>query len=434
MIKPASADCNMACDYCYYRHVGGLYGRPKAPRMDVRIVAELCKQYLALEPVEPKFGWQGGEPTLMGLPFFRQALDAQKKAERGSQVFRNTIQTNGVVLNDEWCRFLRDNRFLVGLSVDGPPALNRLRRFANGRPTYDIAMKALDLLKKHAVEFNVLIVISTANVGQPREVFRFLVENELRFAQLIPCTEPDRHGDGLSEHSITAAQYGEFMVAFFDAWVENDDPGYYVRRIDNWLHVFFGLEPEMCEYRGDCSNLVTVEYNGDVYPCDFFVEPRYLMGNVLHVTLEQMLSGKPYREFVRAAQHIPAVCESCEWLFVCHGGCYRHRGKLGLAPDDVPHLCEANKRIFSHVFARLNELLARPVKPRLHAFLNNIRRQVPARSGAQGRESPQDARQAAGRPARRPGRNDPCPCGSGKKFKNCCLRLLQGARGSSGQK
>jgi len=388
MFKPASADCNLACSYCYYRPVERLYGHPRAPRMDIAVVEAACDQYLALKPRELKFGWQGGEPTLMGLDFFRQVVRVQRERSRNGR-FANTLQTNGVLLDDEWCRFLKENGFLVGLSVDGPPEMNRFRRFRDGRPTHQRAMRALDLLREHEVDFNVLIVISTANAEHPREVFRFLVENELRFAQLIPCTEPSAGGQGLTKYSITAEQYGDFMLSFFDAWVENDDPGYYVRRIDNWLHVFFGLEPEMCEYRGDCSNLLTIEYNGDVYPCDFFVERRYRLGNVLSETLEQMLRGKTFRQFVRATRRRPAACRDCQWLAVCHGGCYRHRDKLGIGPDDKPYLCEANKRIFAHVFGRFQELLSGEEKPRLCRFLRRIRNEL-------GRQSPRESAAARG--------------------------------------
>jgi uncharacterized protein len=215
------------------------------------------------------------------------------------------------------------------------------------------------------------------------------------------------------------------MTAIFDAWVENDDPSYYVRRIDNWLHQFFGLPPECCEYREDCSNLVTIEWNGDVYPCDFFVEDRYRLGNVREQTLEQMLRGPTFRSFVKEAEARPAVCKDCEWVRYCHAGCFRHRLKLGIGSNGVPYLCDAKKRIFRHVFATLRELKERPVKPGLHAFLHRIEADVAAgRLGASA-----DTRVV--KPPSRQGmhtavqRNAPCPCGSGRKFKHCCGRIAK---------
>ncbi|NLW49694.1 MAG: anaerobic sulfatase maturase [Candidatus Brocadiaceae bacterium] len=418
LIKPVSADCNMACGYCYYRHVGALYPAAQGHRMAPEVFEAVCEQYLALDPCEVKVGWQGGEPTLMGLDFFRRAVRIQADHARPGDCFGNSLQTNGVVLDDEWCRFLAENRFLVGLSIDGPEDLNAQRRFADGRPGYRTAMGALERLRTHGVEFNVLVVISRANVHAPERVFEFLRAHDLHYSQFIPCTEPAGAPGATSEQSITAAEYAEFMLRIFDAWVANDDSSYYVRRIDNWLHQFFGLPPECCEYRPDCSNLLTIEWNGDVYPCDFFVEPRFRMGNVRTQTLERMLQGRPFRDFVRGAESVPPACTECEWLAVCHAGCYRHRRKLGLSDTDRPYLCEANRRLFAHVFAEFRRLKDGPPGPHLHAFLNRIAQEVAA---------PPPPRAAATRPparphGRAPGRNALCPCGSGLKFKHCCGR------------
>jgi len=431
LLKPASFECNMACDYCYYRSVQSLYGGGVRPRMSLEVFDQVCRQYRALEPAEIKVGWQGGEPTLMGLEFFRKAVEIEGKNARAGDCWGNTLQTNGVLLDDEWCEFLAHHQFLVGLSVDGPPQLNGLRRFHDGRMTHRAAMRALDLLKKHRCEFNVLMVVSTANVGHAADVFRFLVQNDLRFSQCIPCTEPAADGDGLSAHSITAAQWAEFMIEFFEAWVGNDDPAYYNRHIDNWLHLYFGLPPESCEYRPDCSNLLTVEWNGDVYPCDFFVEERFRLGNVLEDTLEHMLQSRPFREFVSRAEQVPEMCGGCEWLWACNGGCYRQRGKLGIGPEERPYMCEANRRIFAHVFDRLDALKASPIRPRLHAFLNDLDQRIRgARQGARSAAAPDPGPGAPGAGGRRPGRNDPCPCGSGKKFKSCCMRASAPEGGS----
>ncbi len=430
LIKPVSSDCNMACAYCYYRPVEALYPDAKRPRMSLETFEQVCAQYLALEPREIKVGWQGGEPTLMGLDFFRDVVEVERRHTPPGGCFGNSLQTNGAVLDEEWCQFLARNQFLVGLSIDGPPELNTMRRFADGRPAYERTMRALHLLKEHEVEHNVLVVISRANVDHPREILQFLVENDCHYSQFIPCTEPTDEPGRVSEHSISAQQYADFMIAVFDAWIENDDPSYYIRRVDNWLHLFFGLPPECCEYRGDCSNLVTIEWNGDVYPCDFFVQKRYFMGNVRDLTLEQMLQGKAFRDFVQGSKEMPAVCADCTWLEMCHAGCFRHRVKLGIDPQAQPYLCEAKKRIFSHVFSTLRQVVDEPIRPELHAFLNRVGRDVAA-----GRHSPTEpppaetppARQSAP-PAGRPSRNASCPCGSGKKFKHCCGRLASARR------
>ncbi len=422
LIKPASHDCNMACNYCYYRPVEAVYPDEKRPRITPEIFEAVCEQYRALGPSDIKIGWQGGEPTLMGLDFFREAIQIETRHAQRGDCWGNSLQTNGVLLDEEWCQFLAANHFLVGISVDGPAELNTMRKFHDGRPAWETAMRGIKLLEQHKVEFNVLVVISQANRQHPREVLQFLVENDLHFSQFIPCTEPTGATRGVSEHSISAAEYAEFMIGLFDAWVENDDPSYYVRRIDNWLHQFFGLPPECCEYREDCSNLITIEWNGDVYPCDFFVVPEYRMGNVMEQTLEQMLKGPQFRAFVRGAEHIPSMCSDCEWLGVCHAGCFRHRQKLNIDADEMPYLCEAKKRIFSHVFSTLRELVEKPKRPQLHRFLNDIARQVAAGQHGQARRAPTGGAQAAAQRGARPNRNDPCPCGSGKKFKHCCAQ------------
>jgi uncharacterized protein len=427
LIKPASHDCNMACSYCYYRPVQRLYPDEGRPRMTPEVFQAVCQQYRALEPAEIKVGWQGGEPTLMGLDFFRRAVEIEAEHARPGDCWGNSLQTNGALLNDDWAAFLAANRFLVGISLDGPAELNGMRRSLGGQPVHEDTMRAVELLRRHKVEFNVLVVVSRANCRQPRRIFDFLVANDLHYSQFIPCTEPAAMpGDApgaVSEHSITGAEYGDFMIELFDAWIENDDPSYYVRHIDNWLHQFFGLPPECCEYREDCSNLITVEWNGDVYPCDFFVEPRYRMGNVLEQTLEQMLNGPAFRAFVSAAEHVPSTCADCGYLGVCHAGCFRHRQKLGIEAEGMPYLCEAKTRIFSHVFSTLWEVLEKPAHPQLHAFLRRIAGEV---SG--GRHGPSRPAKAPRRPdaaaegRRPPQRNDVCPCGSGKKFKHCCGR------------
>ncbi len=437
LIKPVGSDCNMACDYCYYRPAGRLYPDAARPRFTLDLFDAVCGQYLALQPREIKIGWQGGEPTMMGLDFFRQVIEVERRHARPGDCIGNSLQTNGVVLDGEWCEFLAANNFLVGLSVDGTADLNVMRRFPNGKPAHDVAMRAAGLLTEHKVEFNVLVVISQANVDHPGRVFQFLLDNDLHYAQFIPCTEPAGGGQ-VSEHSITAEQYGDFLIALFDAWIANDDPTYYVRRIDNWLHLFFDLPPECCEYREDCSNLVTIEWNGDVYPCDFFVEERFRMGNVREATLMQMLSGPAFRTFAREAEALPAMCRDCRVERYCHGGCYRHRMKLGIEADGRPYLCEAKQRIFDHVFATLARIRRAEPDRQMHAFLNRIGADVAAGSlgpppggpppGATPAppQSRPPVRSAAASGA--PRRNGPCPCGSGKKFKHCCGGVAAGGR------
>lgn len=216
LIKPASYDCNMACSYCYYRPVQALYPDQPRPRMTPEVFQAVCEQYRALGPAEIKVGWQGGEPTLMGLDFFRRAIQIGGQNARPGDCWGNSLQTNGVLLNDDWAAFLAANRFLVGISLDGPAELNGMRRSLGGGPVHESTMRAVELLKRHNVEFNVLVVVSRANRAEPRRIFEFLVENDLHYSQFIPCTEPAGAPGAVSEHSITDAEYGDFMIDLFE--------------------------------------------------------------------------------------------------------------------------------------------------------------------------------------------------------------------------
>ncbi len=423
-MKPTCFDCNLACEHCYYRNVEDIYPDTAHPRMTLEVVDAACRQYRALEPANINIGWQGGEPTLMGLDFFKSVIDIETDNARPGDCWGNSLQTNGLLLNDNWCSFLAKNHFLIGLSIDGPPPLNTLRRFPDGSESYEKVMKSLALLKKHKCEYNILFVISQVNWSNSGEIFQFLLDNDLHYSQFIPCTEPGGAGGNLTEHSITSNQYADFQIGLFDAWIDNDDPSFYVRHIDNWLHLFFRMPPEMCEYRADCSNLVTIEWNGDVYPCDFFVQKRFLMGNVLTHSMSNMLQSRPWKEFVSMAEEIPPLCRECRWLRACNGGCYRQRGKIGLDGKEKPYFCEANKRIFEHVFGVLGELKDKPVKPTLYGFLRDIEQRRMAEIQASNPDPPPAHKGAETVGDRRPdakrGRNAPCPCGSGKKFKKCC--------------
>ncbi len=422
IIKPASHDCNLSCEYCYYSKVNKVYPQNKHPRMSPEVFDAVCHQYRTLKPQHINIIWEGGEPTLMGLDFFKKALDIETKNARPGDCWGNTLHTNGKLLDDKWCQFLSQNHFLVGLGVNGPPAVNSPGSSPEGTTTSEDIFHSISLLKKYKCEYNIVMIVTQANGDKPEETFNFLLENDLHFSHFNFCTEENEEGNGLTDHSITSEQYAEFQIKLFDAWVQNDDPSFYVRHIDNWLHLFFGLRPEMCEYQSDCSNLVTIEWNGDVYPCDFFVQKRYLMGNILDEPLESILQSTAWKEFTSQAEELPTPCHDCKWLEKCHGGCYRRRKKRLNAQQDNPFFCEANKNIFSHVFAKLDDLKKKPIRPNLYKFLNDIERHRLPHLQNEAPEKKQVEKQQTENRRKKPGRNSPCPCGSGKKYKQCCLR------------
>ena len=333
------------------------------------------RQYIAAQDVpEVTFAWQGGEPTLLGVEFFRKAVKLQRRYSGGKRI-QNAIQTNGTRLDGEWCEFLREEKFLVGISVDGPPKLhNAYRVDKGGRGTYDTVLRGLRLLQKHGVEFNTLTVVNRKNARHPLEVYRFLRGLGSRFMQFIPLVErlPDAEAAGLgldlamppqpgvedaarlpvTEWSVEPGQYGEFLCAIFDEWLEHDVGRVFVQLFDVTLgnHLRGGHEGGLCYFSETCGNALAIEHNGDVYSCDHYVYPQFKLGNILNSSLGDMVSSDFQRSFGKAkSSTLPRYCLECDVRHLCHGECPKHR--FLHTPDGEPglnYLCRAYKRFFTH--------------------------------------------------------------------------------------
>ena len=357
MVKPCGASCNLSCQYCYYRAAEALY--PDKPlRMAAETLDRFTKQFIESQLVpEITFAWQGGEPTLMGLDFFRAALDYQSRYQRPGQVIRNTFQTNGVLLDDTWCGFLHRHGYLVGISLDGlPEAHNAFRLDKRGVPTYDSVMKGLALLQRHRVEFNVLTCVHAANAGQPLEVYHFLRDEVgARFIQFIPVVERTSPTDWSSgpatSRSVSGKQFGDFLIAVFDEWIRRDVGEVFIQIFDAALGAWFGAPPSMCALAPTCGTAVVLEHNGDVYSCDHFVDSAFLLGNIWDRHIAQLVGSEQQRRFGLAKREaLPVSCHRCEFLFACHGGCPKDRllttpsGETGLN-----HLCSGYWAFFNHV-------------------------------------------------------------------------------------
>lgn len=357
MIKPCGASCNLSCRYCFYRAAEALY--PDKPlRMSPEILDSFTRQYIESQHVpEVVFAWQGGEPTLTGLEFFQAALECQRKYQRPGLVIRNTLQTNGVLLDDAWCEFLRRHGFLVGISLDGPREAHDAYRLDNrGRPTFDAVMKGLALLQRHEVEFNVLACVHAANAGQPLQVYRFLRDTAgARFIQFIPVVERDsqvNEGDNpVTARSVSGRRLGEFMIAVFDEWVKRDVGRVFVQSFDAALGAWFGTPPSLCAFAPTCGTAVVLEHNGDVYSCDHFVDSASLLGNIRDQHIGEIVGSGQQRHFGLAKREaLPRYCRQCEVLFACHGGCPKDR--VLTAPDGEPglnYLCSGYRAFFSHI-------------------------------------------------------------------------------------
>jgi uncharacterized protein len=395
--------------------------------MSPGVVETFIRQYLALRDVpEVQFVWQGGEPTLLGVQFFRRVVELQRKYANGKTV-TNAIQTNGILLDDEWCEFLTVYGFLAGLSIDGPKELHdRYRVDKRGKPTFDAVMRALEFLKKHNTPFNTLTVVNDENSQHPLEVYRFLKEVGEGFMQFIPLVErkPDAEAEALglglslppvpghenhtslvTPWSVTPKQFGEFYVQIFDEWVRQDVGTYFVQLFDGALGNWMGVGSGVCHFATKCGHVGALEHNGDLYACDHYVYPKYKLGNILEKPVDELMDSDKQRKFGSdKLDMLPQYCRECHVRFACNGGCPKHR--FMRTPEGEPglnYLCPAYKHIFSHM-APYMEIMAQLVRS--------------------GRGATQVMEYVAGENRKKQfatvKRNDPCPCGSGRKYKKCC--------------
>jgi len=358
MTKPRGAICNLDCDYCFYLRKEDLY-QGSSFRMDEQTLESYVRQYIADQRApEVNFAWQGGEPTLMGLDFFRRALAHQKKYACTGMRIENALQTNGTLLDDAWCTFFAENRFLIGISLDGPrEAHDFYRKDKGGAPTFDRVLRAIRLLKKHHVDFNILTCVSAANVEQPLEVYHILRDEiGAKYMQFIPIVEREnatgfQEGTALTQRSITGEQYGRFLISIFDEWLRRDVGRVFVQMFDTALGRWLGAPGGLCVFQETCGLALALEHNGDVYSCDHFVEPRYRLGNLLETPLTELVGSVQQKQFgLDKRESLPRYCRECPVLFACNGGCPKDRTEL--TSDGEPglnHLCGGFKAFFTHV-------------------------------------------------------------------------------------
>ncbi len=358
MIKPRGPVCNLDCSYCYYLSKEKLYPGSNF-RMSLDVLERFTKSYIGDQQVPVvTFGWQGGEPLLMGLDFFQAAIEFQKEFQKPNARIVNTIQTNGVLLDEDWCRFFRENGFLVGISVDGPSSLHdAYRRDKGGKPSFDAVMAGVKLLKEHQVEFNVLTTVHSENAGHPLDVYRF-VRDDLgaMFVQFIPIVQRVndsgfQEGTDASERSVSGRQYGDFLIAVFNEWVRRDVGKMFVQMFDVSLAAWTGQGSGLCIFEETCGAAMALEHNGDLYSCDHYVEPRHLLGNVQETPLAELVSSPNQAAFGKAkVATLPKQCLNCEVRFVCNGGCPKNR--ILTSADGEPglnYLCEGYLRFFNHI-------------------------------------------------------------------------------------
>jgi uncharacterized protein len=358
LIKPSGSDCNINCRYCFYKDRPAEFGRGKQ-RMSEEVLEKLVAEYMQLGFPAVGFAWQGGEPTLMGLEFFRKAVELQKKHASPGRQISNKIQTNGILLNDEWCRFLHENKFLLGVSIDGPePFHNEYRLDHAGKGTFDRVMRGIETCQKHKVEFNALVLLHNKNTDHPEELFRFLIENDLSYVQFIPCVERERETDRIADFSITPQQYGDFLCRMFDLWYDYGPEKLNIRLFDSVTTYYVLGRHTMCTFNNRCEGFVVIEHTGEAFCCEFFVEPEWRLGNILETPLSELENHSRKRTFARNKRHVCNQCLVCKHLEICRGGCPKDRVRLGNDSKSENYFCSAYKRFFDHALPRFQKLAA----------------------------------------------------------------------------
>ncbi len=407
MVKPVGAICNLDCGYCYYLEKEELYPDSKSHRMADDLLEIYIQQHIEACPEENVlFSWHGGEPTLLGIDYFQKILEIQKKHRPFGKKILNGIQTNGTLIDEDWCRFLAAEKFHVGLSIDGPSDLhNHYRVTKKAEATHKQVMQAYRLFKKFRIHCDLLCVINERNVRQPATVYRFFKELGTVYLQFLPLV--NRQGDhDVQGESVPAKAYGEFLSAIFDEWVHHDIGKITIQNFEEALRPYIGLEHSLCMLRETCGQVVVVEHTGDFYTCDHFVNPANRLGNIRETRLGEMINGRELEKFGDDKRDaLPQYCRDCEVLSSCNGGCPKDRFiQTPDGEDGLNYLCAGYRHFYFHA------------KPYLEKIAELRKAKQPA---AKVMES---LRVAEKKPVQPVGRNEPCPCGSGKKYKKCCGR------------
>lgn len=431
LAKPTGAVCNLDCKYCFFLSKQALY-----PDSDFRMADDLLEIYIRqlLESQKAptlSLAWQGGEPTLMGLDFFRRSMELVERYRKPGQQVEHTIQTNGTRLDDEWCTFFKKHSFLVGLSVDGPRELHDTYRVdKGGKGTFDDVMRGWELLKKHGVKFNILCTVHAANVQYPMKVYRYfrdvLKAEFVQFISIVERVNADlvpianlgwgqrgsdlrplyvQSGDQVTNRSVRPEQLGQFLVEIFEEWVRRDVGKVYVQMFDTTLGAHVG-QYSLCVFSPTCGNALALEHNGDLYSCDHYVEPDFKLGNIRDHHIVDLVTSDKQRQFGASKEtSLPGYCRGCDVRFACNGGCPKDR--FSITPDGEPglnYLCAGYKRFFRHVEGPMRIMAGLLQQGRAPAEIMNWYVAEDVRWRAE---------------ADKVGRNQPCPCGSGRKSKHC---------------
>lgn len=357
LIKPASGKCNLSCEYCFYHDEASHRSTADFGRMSEETLDAIVRQVFLSGADTAAFSFQGGEPTLRGLPFFQRFVElVERYNERGIPVTM-CLQTNGILLDEEWAEFLGKNRFLVGLSLDGPRAVHdRFRVHPDGAPSYTQVMRAARLLDRRQVDYNILYTVTSASAKEPGKLYSFFKENGFRYLQFMPCIDPLEGKRGRDSYSLLPGEFALFLRKTFDRWaadVLNDD-GISIRYFDNLVSIAAGFPPEACSLRGACSCQFVFEADGSCYPCDFYVNEDWLMGNIRDMGLEELFRSEAARRFLLSGSAVPEECRNCGVRALCRGGCRRDREN----PQHKNYYCRAYKSFLTYAQPKILQVSA----------------------------------------------------------------------------
>lgn len=357
LIKPASGLCNMQCKYCFYKDEAEHRETANYGIMSFETAERLVEQAFTCAEVAVTFAFQGGEPTLAGLPFFEKFLESERKYNKKKITVNHAIQTNGYIIDDKWARFFAKNNFLVGLSMDGPCTVHdQMRIDRQGNPTHAIVMRASEVLDKYQVAYNILCVVNNLVAKRADKVYNWFVKNNFKYLQFIPCL------DGLDgekkDFSLSVANYTDFLKTVFQNYYVDYFRDNYVsvRTFDNYVGMLLGRPPESCGMSGFCTTYFTVEADGGVYPCDFYVLDTWYLGNITKNSFEELLQSPVLQKFVEASRHVDEKCKICEWYGLCRGGCRRNREPFSGDKPVLNIYCEAYKSFFREMYPKLKEI------------------------------------------------------------------------------
>ena len=358
MIKPVSGTCNIACSYCYYRQTGAAFYGKGPHRMDQATLRDIVRQFMQLPQPSVSFSWQGGEPMLAGLDFFKRAISYQRAYARPGQHVSNVLQSNGTLIDETWCQFLAKYNFLVGISIDGPPDLHN----PNRNDSYEQVIRGLRLLQQTPVEHNILVLVNQLNAPHPKRVYEHLRGLGVDFMQFIACIVTSVNRKTSSTQAVDPEAFGEFLCGVFDEWVAEGDNRPYVRLFQNLLLVAAGYPPELCLYQPQCGGCMLIEYNGDVFPCDFAVQPEWKLGNLRVSPIWRVLDHETMQRFTCLKPNLHDQCKACTWLPYCYGACPLMR----FGDDDQPpinYTCAGLKIFFEHAMPTIEALAKQLPKP-----------------------------------------------------------------------